>query len=79
MHNSTYYSKDDMINPKADPDDFYDVASVASYFKGSVRTVRRWVDEGKLVAVQPSRKVLIKRWSVVNLVEHSQRPIGGEV
>ena len=67
-----------MINPKNDPDDFYDVASVAAYFKISVRTVRRWIDEGKLVAVQPSRKVLIKRWSVVNLVEHSQRPIGGE-
>ena len=67
-----------MIDPSNDADDLYTVASVASYFKISVRTVRRWIDEGKLVAVQPSRKVLIKRWSVVNLVEHSQRPIGGE-
>ena len=67
-----------MINPTKDADDLYDVASVACYFKCSARTVRRWIDEGKLVAVQPSRKVLIKRWSVVNLVEHSQRPIGGE-
>ena len=68
-----------MINPTKDADDLYSVKDVAMYFKYSVRTIHRWIDEGKLVAIQPSRKVLIKRFSVVNLLEHSQRPIGGEV
>jgi len=60
-----------VINPKSDVDDFYDVASVASYFKCSVRTIRRWVAKGLLATIKPSGKLLITRQSVQTLVSGS--------
>jgi excisionase family DNA binding protein len=43
---------------------------VAAYFSVSIRTVYRWVDEGKFKTSKPSYKVLrIFRKSVLNLLE----------
>lgn len=37
----------------------YTVAEVAEVLRAHPKTVRRWIDEGKLVARRPGRKFLI--------------------
>ena len=47
---------------------FYNVDDVAEMFNVSKRTVRRWISEGLIVSIKPTRKHLISSKSIRNLI-----------
>ena len=67
-----------MINSDTANEDFYSTDKVVAYLKCHVRTVSRLISEGRLVTIRPARNPLITKRSVINLLEYSQQPIGGE-
>ncbi len=52
---------------------FYSLTDTADILNVHVRTIRRWINEGKLKAYQPGgRKMIIPVSSIIHLLKNSE-------
>ena len=61
-----------MINPKADPDRLFTTDEVAEYFCVHVRTIYRWIEEGRLDAVKVGHRYLISANVIQDRIQRSK-------
>jgi len=52
--------------------DFNTVQSISSELKVTPHTVRRWINEGKLEAFRPNRKLYITRRAFEKMIEKTR-------
>jgi len=63
---------DDLVYRQSEKEGYFDVKRSAKFASVSVKTVRRWIGEGRLPGYKPDGKILVKRADLDKLIEASK-------
>ena len=63
---------DDLVYRQSEKEGYFDVKRSATFASVSVKTVRRWIGEGRLPGYKPDGKIFVKRADIDKLIEMSK-------